>query len=101
MTRHTFIGLALLLVPTAAQAAPGDLDPTFNGGVVTLAPSSNTIGGYVATRPDGGVIVVATAEDPTSFSGNRERIVVQQLRTDGSLDPDFADNGTGYYVFET
>ena len=102
MARPLLTALLLLLVASRAHAAPGDLDPTFgSGGIVTLTPSTNTIGGYVATRPDGGVTVVATAADPTStFFADRRRIVVEQLRSDGSLDPDFADGGIGYYVLE-
>ncbi|HEY2386968.1 MAG TPA: hypothetical protein VGK30_08410 [Candidatus Binatia bacterium] len=101
MVGPLLIALALLLAVSPAHAAPGDLDPSFgNGGVVTLSPSANTIGGYIAVRPDGGVIVVATAEDATSvFLPDRRRVVIEQLRADGSLDPDFADGGIGYYVF--
>ncbi len=104
MLRHAPAVLVLLLIATVqVQAAPGDLDPTFGtGGTVTLAPSDNTIGGYVAGLPGGGAVVVATTDDRTSlFFPDRRTVVVAELRADGSLDPAFGNGGIGRYVFET
>ena len=104
MLRPMLTALLLLLVTTVqVYAAPGDLDPTFGvGGTVTLAPSHTTIGGYVASLPGGGAVVVATTDDPThTFFPDRQTVVVAQLRADGSLDPAFGDGGLGRYVFET
>jgi hypothetical protein len=61
------MGTALLwAVP--AQAAPGDLDPSFGGdGTVTLDVAEEQ-GNAVALAPDGDIVVVGTVTVGTSWS---------------------------------
>src|SRR3954465_1159575 len=71
---------ALVAVPAAAQAAPGDLDPTFGTAGVVLDRTSYFANDVVATD-DGGVILAT------------EAWTLVKLRADGSPDPAFAGPG--------
>lgn len=106
--------LALALAPRA-EAAPGDLDPSFGGtGIVSTPIGFPAYGAAeaVAVQPDGKVLVAGrqcagescdfallrhdTDGTPdTSFSGDGESIgfALARYGLDGALDPSFADDG--------
>src|SRR4051812_41218501 len=71
---------ALVAVPAAAQAAPGDLDPTFGTAGVVLDRTSYFANDVVATDDGGGIL---PPEDWT----------LVKLRADGSRDPAFGGHG--------
>lgn len=77
--------LAMLCISAgSAQAAPGDLDPSFgSGGKVTLNPGSGEDGaGDVAIQPDGKIVVAGWDRDGGEF-------VLARYLTDGTLDTSF------------
>lgn len=78
----------------AAQAAPGDLDPTFgSGGSVRLFPSNEDISlNAVAVQPDG--MVVLTGSDQTTNSW-----ITVRLLANGTLDPNFSVGGIARLAF--
>jgi uncharacterized delta-60 repeat protein len=74
------LAAATVAVPAAAQAAPGDLDPTFGtGGVVLDAGDHQPFD--VARTPDGGTVIATRSWQ------------IIKLRADGSRDPGFGTNG--------
>ncbi|MFI8320473.1 calcium-binding protein [Streptomyces sp. NPDC085529] len=83
--------LALVLgLPAVATAAPGDLDPTFDGDgrVVT------DLGGYAGAegmviQPDGRIVTIGYSYT-TETSGD---FTLTRYDTDGSLDPTFGGDG--------
>lgn len=85
-------GLALVLtLPGAALAAPGDLDPTFDGDgkVVT------DFGGYdesrdMALQADGKIVTVGLAEPP---AGGAADFALARYNVNGSLDTSFDGDG--------
>ena len=85
--------LAFFASQPMAQAADGDLDPTFgNGGMVlTDINRSTDIGNAVAIQPDGKLIVVGTSYKNNDFSG--EDFVVTRYNTNGTLDATFGRGG--------
>ncbi len=90
-----FAALALLAMSASpAQAAPGDLDPTFGGdGTVTSDFPQHGWGTAIAMQ--GCCRIVAVGYDGTVASGVRD-IAVQRYLLNGALDPSF---GTGGEVF--
>src|SRR5262245_21329992 len=103
MRRTPGICVAVALLPVVVRAGAGEgLDPAFGeGGVVELAPGEDAIGGAVAALPDGGVVVGATAYQPSSLNlPGRRRILVARLRGDGTPDPQFGNGGFAFHVFE-
>ncbi|MFF9914289.1 calcium-binding protein [Streptomyces sp. NPDC013457] len=86
-------GLALSLVlslPGVAAAAPGDLDPSFDGdGRVVTDVSGYESGGGVVIQPDGKIVSVGTA----SFDATSSDFVVLRHNADGSLDTTFDGDG--------
>jgi uncharacterized delta-60 repeat protein len=88
---------AIMLVFSAsgqsAQAAGGDLDPTFGtGGQVTTDFSHSTdIANAVALQPDGKMVVVGTTYKHNDYSD--EDFAVARYNTDGTLDTTFGGNG--------
>jgi len=87
------IMLTWFISPQAAQAAAGDLDPTFGiGGMVTTDINRSTdIANAVAVQPDGKFIVVGQTYKNNDFSG--EDFVVTRYNTDGTLDTTFGRGG--------
>jgi uncharacterized delta-60 repeat protein len=76
-----------------AFAAPGDLDPSFSGdgrATLNLGGMEDTYWADVAATPDGGSVVVGTTS--TDF-GQPLTIGIAKLRSDGSFDPSFSDDG--------
>lgn len=76
-----------------AQAAAGDLDPTFGtGGMVTTDINRSTdIANAVAVQADGKSVVVGTTYKNNDFSS--EDFVVTRYNTDGTLDSTFGRGG--------
>lgn len=80
------VALVALAAPPAANAAPGDLDPSFgSGGQVRLLESNEeSFAQAVAVQPDGKIVVAG------SDHGNA---VVLRLLPNGALDPSFGSGG--------
>jgi uncharacterized delta-60 repeat protein len=87
------IVLTWLISSQMAQAAAGDLDPTFGtGGMVTTDINRSTdIANAVAVQSDGKLIVVGQTYKNNDFSG--EDFVVTRYNTDGTLDNTFGRSG--------
>jgi uncharacterized delta-60 repeat protein len=87
------IMLAWFISPQLAQAAAGDLDPTFGsaGTVMTDINRSTDIAQAVAVQADGKLIVVGQTYKHNDFSG--EDFVVTRYNTDGTLDNTFGSGG--------
>ncbi len=87
------IVLTWLISPQMAQAAAGELDPTFGtGGMVTTDINRSTdIANAVAVQADGKSVVVGTTYKNNDFS--TEDFVVTRYNTDGTLDSTFGRGG--------
>ena len=70
--------------PTAALAAPGDLDPTFGSGGLFIATQTGTEAADMALQPDGKIVVAGSGGD---------HMVVYRLAGNGSLDTSFGGDG--------
>jgi len=81
---------SLLGSATAAQAAPGDLDPTFSGDgrQTTDFQGGSDDGQSMVRQPDGKVVVVGG-----TTQGSNGRFAVARYNLDGSLDPSFSGDG--------
>jgi uncharacterized delta-60 repeat protein len=74
------------LVPAiAANAAPGDLDPTFSGDGLAYATFADGAQGFAGALAADGSFVVAGHAGP--------RLAVARFTPDGSLDPSFGGDG--------
>ncbi len=95
-TRTFAAGLAAaaaLLVPAAAHAAPGELDPTFDGdGRLTADFGKTETGDAAVYQPDGKLLVAGQtrAELAGNFAGD---FVVLRYNTDGTPDKTFDGDG--------
>ncbi len=79
-----WIVLALLLVgASAANAAPGALDPSFSGDGYDVLPAE-TSGNALAIQPDGKIVVAGHAA---------KQLLVARYGADGTLDRTFSDDG--------
>jgi uncharacterized delta-60 repeat protein len=87
------IVLTWLISSQVAEAAAGDLDPTFGtGGMVTTDINRSTdIAQAVAVQADGKLVVVGQTYKHNDFSG--EDFVVTRYNTDGTLDNSFGSGG--------
>src|SRR6476620_10929037 len=85
--------LTLFVRVQMAQAADGDLDPTFGTGgmLMTDINRSTDIANAVAIQADGKLVVVGTTYRQNDFSG--EDFVVTRHNTDGTLDNTFGVGG--------
>jgi uncharacterized delta-60 repeat protein len=82
--RHLCL-LALLLIPRAVRATPGDLDTTFGtGGIVATAVASPADARAAVLQPDGRIVVAGT-------SGHA--LLLVRYDADGSLDAGFGSGG--------
>lgn len=82
--------MAVVVSASAAQAAPGDLDPSFgSGGKVSTAigPGDNGTAG-IALQGNGKVVVAGTADSGTDLD-----FAVVRYNADGTLDPSFGGGG--------
>jgi len=87
------IVLTWLISSQVAEAAAGDLDPTFGtaGMVMTDINRSTDIAQAVAVQADGKLVVVGQTYKHNDFSG--EDFVVTRYNTDGTLDNSFGSGG--------
>src|SRR5215831_3001635 len=83
------IVLTWFISPRMAQAAAGDLDPTFGigGKVLTDLKRSTDIGNAVAVQADGKLVVVGQTYKNNDFSN--EDFAVARYNTNGTLDNTF------------
>ena len=87
--------LAALLLPVAALAQDGTLDPTFgDDGVVVTGVGATSVhtARAVAVQEDGKFVVTGMARGSSS-SFSRFRIALARLNADGSLDLSFGEGG--------
>jgi uncharacterized delta-60 repeat protein len=89
----------VLIAPSAAFAAAGDLDPSFSGdGVRTVAFSNSyAYADEVALQPDGDLVVLGTAH---SSVGIESDFALVRVLSDGKLDSAFGDAGRVTTDFE-
>lgn len=82
---------AALAFPSPAAAAPGDLDPAFDGdGITTTDVGGSDLGVSMVLQPDGKIIMAgATFNTP-----NPGDFALARYNGDGSLDPSFDGDGT-------
>ena len=87
------IVLTWFIISQAAQAAAGDLDPTFGvGGMVTTDLKRSTdIANGMAIQTDGKLVVVGQTYRNNDFSN--EDFAVARYNTDGTLDTTFGSRG--------
>ena len=87
------IVLTWFISPQVAQAAAGDLDPTFGVGgmLMTDISRSTDIANAVAVQADGKLVLVGQTYKNNDFSG--EDFVVTRYNTDGTLDTTFGRGG--------
>src|SRR4051794_36465011 len=85
------LGVGLILaVGAGAAAAPGELDPAFNGDgkVITAIGSAADTAYGVALQPDGKIVVSGL-----SNNGSDNDFAVVRYNPDGSLDSSFGGDG--------
>lgn len=90
-------GALLFLAPRPSTAAPGDLDPTFNGtGKVTTAVGpADDMSNSLAVQPDGKILMTGYASRSADV-GSIYDVALVRYNVDGSLDTNF--NGTGKVI---
>lgn len=94
VTSAAFLALVLLAtLAGSAQAAPGDLDPSFGtGGLVTTDfGGRGDFGLAVALQPDGKIVAAGNSSAVGVFSVN---FALARYNADGSLDSTFGTGGT-------
>jgi uncharacterized delta-60 repeat protein len=86
------------LISVNAQAAPGDLDPTFGIGGVTVYPGMNlNYPAGIAVQPDGKILVGGSGQNGIIFSN--QRLAVARYLPNGVLDASFGQNGVAFSSF--
>src|ERR1700680_4383661 len=85
-----FLLFLILGFPVAAQATPGQLDPSFgSGGIVATAIGTVDDDVYaVVIQPDGKLVAAGL-----SFNGTIDVFALTRYNTDGSLDSSFGTGG--------
>src|SRR5206468_12355332 len=90
--RHLLCGMlcaALLLLPAAGRANPGDLDPTFGiGGKVTTGIGTDDYGYAVAIQADGKLVVAGETNNGINYD-----VALVRYNANGTLDPTFGTGG--------
>ncbi len=80
------------LLVSSAQAAPGDLDPTFGSlGLAGVAIGGNSLVYDMATQADGKIVVVGAMFNTTAFDG--ATFAVARFDPNGALDGSFGVGG--------
>jgi uncharacterized delta-60 repeat protein len=89
----TAIILTWFAIVQLAQAADGDLDPTFGTGgtIMTDISRSTDLANAVAIQSDGKLVVVGQTYKNNDYTG--EDFVVTRYNTDGTLDNSFGRGG--------
>jgi len=96
--RFLALVICFWLINVNAQAAPGDLDPTFGNGGVNTYPGMNLL--YAAgmvLQPDGKILVGGAGYVGTLLSNRRFSII--RYLPNGSLDTSFGTNGIAFGSF--
>src|SRR5437773_237131 len=89
-TLSVFLWAAVLTMPLAACANPGDLDPSFGtGGKVTTPSGSNGYINALVLQPDGKLV----AAGYTQNNGSNSDFALVRYNADGSLDGSFGTDG--------
>ena len=92
MIRHLLCGMlcaALLLLPAAGRANPGDLDPTFGiGGKVTTGIGTDDYGYAVAIQADGKLVAAGATNNGINYD-----FALVRYNTNGTLDATFGTGG--------
>jgi uncharacterized delta-60 repeat protein len=78
----------LMIAPSRARAAAGDLDATFGEGGTVMSATSPRQGWGAALQPDGKIVVVGNAGDPSNLD-----FVVARYNPDGTVDDSFGVDG--------
>jgi len=85
------IVMAMLAFPVAAQAAGGDLDPTFDGdGRVSTGFAGDAHAAGVVVQADGKIVTAGEVTDPVTGDA---RFALARYRPNGTLDPTFSGDG--------
>jgi len=87
------LAVVLIALSTNAFAAPGDLDPTFNGTgrlLTNIAVNPNAPLNMLEVQPDGKILVGANLQ---SFSSNPDTVIMR-YNPNGTLDTAFGSGGT-------
>jgi len=92
MIRHLLCGMlcaALLLLPAAGRANPGDLDPTFGiGGKVTTGIGTDNDGYGVVIQADGKLVGAGETNNGINYA-----FALVRYNTNGTLDATFGTGG--------
>src|SRR5881628_1363204 len=92
MIRHLLcrmLSAALLLLPAAGRANPGDLDPTFGiGGKVTTGIGTDDYGYAVAIQADGKLVVAGETNNGINYD-----VALVRYNANGTLDATFGTGG--------
>ncbi len=83
------LSLIVLFVTVSASAAPGQLDPAFNGSGIASSPPSSGRANAIARQTADGMLVIAGSR----FNGTSNEFVVARYSSAGTLDPLFGSNG--------
>lgn len=78
----------VFLLSASASAAPGDLDPTFGNGGISIVSPSVASAQAVAVAPDGKIVVAGYYRATDAF-----QFIVARLLGNGTPDPSFGTNG--------
>jgi uncharacterized delta-60 repeat protein len=96
-TALQLVGILALIIVLASPgaAAPGDLDPTFDGdGKVTTHFIFNDVAHGVAIQPDGKIVAAGfTVCNPCAEPTEPRDFALARYHSDGSLDPTFDGDG--------
>ena len=81
---------AVLALPLAARADPGDLDPSFGAGGQVTTPILSGYDGASAlvVQPDGKLVAAGHA-----YNANNDTFALVRYNADGSLDGNFGTGG--------
>ena len=87
--------LASAIFSAGAQAAPGDLDPTFSGDgkQTTDFPFGVSTATATTRQPDGKIVVVGRVLRSTNGDTSTWNFAVARFRPDGTLDTSFSGDG--------
>ena len=97
------LSAVLLAVGAPAQAAPGDLDPSFSGDGIVLTGFGGEIdgGSAVALQADGKIVVAGTTLGYDESGDYQSDFALARIDADGSLDPSFSGDGKQITHFGT
>lgn len=90
-TRIISIALSIfvLFASVSAYAAPGQLDPSFNGSGIASSPPSSGRASAIVRQPADGMLVIAGSR----FNGTGNEFILARYDSSGVLDPLFGSSG--------